>query len=72
MPGTHVPVVDERTLDRKPDYYLVLSWNFLDFLREKYRDYLAAGGRFIVPVPELQVLGPAGEMEHATVGELLA
>ena len=72
MPGTHIPVVDERTLDRKPDYYLVLSWNFLDFLREKYRDYLAAGGRFIVPVPELQVLGPAGEMEHPTVRELLA
>ena len=72
MPGTHIPVVDERSLELTPDYYLVLSWNFLDYLREKYRDYLAAGGRFIVPVPELQVLGSTEETEHPPVGELLA
>ena len=57
-PGTHIPVVDERALETQPDYYLVLAWNFADFLREKYDDYLRAGGRFIVPVPEVQVLGP--------------
>jgi hypothetical protein len=57
-PGTHIPVVDERTLDAPPDYYLVLAWNFADYLRKKYASYLNNGGRFIVPVPEVQVLGP--------------
>ena len=57
-PGTHVPVVDERTLKTPPDYYLVLAWNFADYLRGKYSDYLANGGRFIVSVPDVQILGP--------------
>jgi len=56
-PGTHIPVVDERTLPSEPDYYLVLAWNFLDFFLEKKRGYLERGGRFIVPVPEVRVLG---------------
>lgn len=59
-PGTHIPVVDEDELTEMPDYYLVLSWNFLDFFRQKYDDYLRAGGRFIVPVPEVRIVGPAG------------
>jgi SAM-dependent methyltransferase len=57
-PGTHIPVVDERTLVTEPDYYLVLAWNFIDYLREKYHSYLSNGGRFIVAVPDVQVLGP--------------
>jgi 2-polyprenyl-3-methyl-5-hydroxy-6-metoxy-1,4-benzoquinol methylase len=57
-PGTHIPVIDERGLEKVPDYYLVLAWNFADYLREKYHDYLTAGGRFIVPVPDVQVVGP--------------
>jgi len=57
-PGTHIPVVDESTLDTTPDYYLVLAWNFIDFMREKFHDYLSDGGRFIVPVPDVKILGP--------------
>src|SRR5262249_55869852 len=30
-PGTHIPIVHESQLDRPPDYYLILSWNFLDY-----------------------------------------
>lgn len=56
-PGTHIPIVDEGSLRAQPDYYLVLSWNFLDFFLEKYRPFLEAGGRFIVPNPEVRVVG---------------
>jgi protein-L-isoaspartate O-methyltransferase len=56
-PGTHIPVVDERGLATVPDYYLVLAWNFADYLRIKYHDYLSAGGKFIVPVPDVKVIG---------------
>jgi C-methyltransferase C-terminal domain/Methyltransferase domain len=55
-PGTHIPIVDERELDRQPDYYLVLCWNFAEFLREKYAPFLQAGGRFIVPVPKVEII----------------
>ena len=56
VPGTSIPVVDESVLEQMPDYFLVLSWNFLDFLVEKYDDYLRSGGKFIVGVPELRVI----------------
>jgi SAM-dependent methyltransferase len=58
LPGTHIPVLDEKKIVTQPDYYLVLAWNFVDFLREKYNDYLQNGGRFIVTVPEVEILGP--------------
>jgi hypothetical protein len=54
MPGSRIPIVAEG--DGKPDGYLVLAWNFLDEFLEKERDYLAGGGAFIVPVPELRVI----------------
>ena len=56
-PGTHIPIVYEDSLGQQPDYYLVLSWNFLDFFVEKYAGYLRAGGKFIVPHPEVRVVG---------------
>lgn len=55
-PGTHIPIVDERLLSEQPDYYLILSWNFLDYLISKYKTYLLNGGKFIVPVPSCRVL----------------
>ena len=55
-PGTHIPIVEESSLAKQPDYYLLLSWNFLDFFRSKYADYLKAGGKFIVPHPEVRVI----------------
>lgn len=56
-PGTHIPIVYEESLAQQPDYYLVLSWNFLDYFVEKYADYLRAGGKFIVPHPSVRVVG---------------
>ncbi|WP_133511727.1 class I SAM-dependent methyltransferase [Candidatus Thiosymbion oneisti] len=56
-PGTHIPIVDENAIDEPPDYYLLLSWNFLDFFIEKYADYLNAGGKFIIPHPIVKVIG---------------
>jgi len=56
-PGTHIPVIYEDSIETQPDYYLVLSWNYIDFFIEKYADYLKAGGKFIVPHPEVKVIG---------------
>ena len=56
-PGTHIPIEDETKQTEHPDYFLVLSWNFLEFFIEKYSDYLKAGGQFIVPNPEVRTIG---------------
>ena len=55
-PGTHIPIVFEDALDQDPDYYLVLSWNFIDFFRSKYSEYLSRGGKMIVPHPTVQII----------------
>jgi hypothetical protein len=55
-PGTHIPIVEESSLAMQPDYYLLLSWNYLDFFRNKYSDYLIGGGKFIVPHPDVRVI----------------
>lgn len=67
-PGTHIPIEDERLQTEMPDYFLVLSWNFLDFFIEKYSDFLAAGGRFIVPHPSVRIVSAGGE-KTATLDE---
>lgn len=56
-PGTHIPIVFEDSIEKQPDYYLVLAWNFVDFFKKKYSDYLKAGGKFIVPHPYVKVIG---------------
>ncbi len=55
-PGTHIPIVDESEVTNQPDYYLLLSWNFLDFFRQKYAGYLKNGGKFIVPHPNVRII----------------
>jgi SAM-dependent methyltransferase len=57
MPGVHIPILGpEALVERKPDYTLLLAWNFKDEIVAQQADYVAAGGRFIVPVPEPRVV----------------
>jgi SAM-dependent methyltransferase len=57
MPGTHQPILaTEALLERRPDYVLLLAWNFKDEIIAQQQEYLAGGGQFIVPVPKPEVL----------------
>ena len=56
-PGTHLPIVPpERLREDRPDYLLLLAWNFLDEIAAQQAEYRGRGGRFIVPVPEVRVI----------------
>jgi hypothetical protein len=56
-PGLHVPVVASSAIaERRPDYLLILAWNFARSIIEKQGRFAAAGGRFIIPVPDLEVI----------------
>lgn len=55
--GTHIPIVsEEESRAREPDYYLVLPWHFLDEFVEREAAFLARGGKFIVPLPDVRVV----------------
>ena len=57
-PGSLIPIIDERRiLEMKPDYLLFLPWHFKEHAVSKYSDYLTDGGRFIFPLPNVEVLG---------------
>lgn len=52
VPGVDLPIRDVAVLlEERPDDVLILAWNFADEIIDQQREYLDAGGRFIVPIP---------------------
>jgi len=59
LPGTHLPVyAPEKIAETQPDYVLILAWNLRDEIARQTTHISAWGGRFAIPIPELQVFLP--------------
>lgn len=53
-PGLHVPVLAPSVLyERKPDYVLILAWNFAESIIARHSKYAGNRSRFITPLPNL-------------------
>ena len=59
-PKCHLPVLpSEELYSRRPDYVVILAWNYAEPIMKRHHRYLAEGGTFVVPLPELRVItGP--------------
>lgn len=55
--GTGIPIISEgQAAEDPPDYKLVLPYSFLEEIQEREKEYLAKGGKLIVPLPELRIV----------------
>jgi len=56
LPGTRIPIrAPEAILEARPDYVLILPWNLKDEIASQMAAIRDWGGRFVVPLPEVQV-----------------
>jgi SAM-dependent methyltransferase len=57
LPGTHIPIRHPEVLEHdRPDYILILPWNLKEEIVEQLAHAREWGARFVVPIPEVQVL----------------
>jgi SAM-dependent methyltransferase len=63
-PGMHIPICDVSAIDAaKPDYILILPWNLRHEIVQQMRYVGNWGGKFVVPIPEVEVIDPK-ELRH--------
>ena len=56
-PGSHIPVVSPDILKTEtPDYILLLAWNYRDFILKKEQGLRERGAKFIIPIPEVEIV----------------
>ena len=56
-PGLNIPVFSSSQIETlKPDYLLILAWNFADSIIKKNQKFIESGGKFIIPLPTLEVI----------------
>lgn len=57
LPGVRVPIVAvEMLLREQPDYVLLMAWNLKDEVLAQQAEYRRRGGRFILPLPEVELV----------------
>ena len=56
-PGTGIKIISESEAKKmKPDYFLVLPWHFKASILEREIEYLENGGKFIFPLPDIEII----------------
>ena len=56
-PGTKIPIVSPDILFKdKPNFILLLSWNYAPAILEKEKALRKSGTKFIIPIPEVKIV----------------
>jgi 2-polyprenyl-3-methyl-5-hydroxy-6-metoxy-1,4-benzoquinol methylase len=57
LPGSHIPIEEpSKIMETKPDYLFILPWNLKDEIMEQMAFIRQWGGKFVVPIPKIQVI----------------
>jgi hypothetical protein len=65
LPGVHLPIRDVSELtSSKPDYVLIMTWNFADEIMAQQQAYTQAGGAFVLAVPEPRIVAPTRQASN--------
>jgi hypothetical protein len=56
LPGSHIPVYgEEKIAEHKPDYVVILPWNWEKEIKDRLRFIGAWDGKFVTAIPRLTV-----------------
>ncbi|MFH0749737.1 MAG: class I SAM-dependent methyltransferase [Candidatus Gottesmanbacteria bacterium] len=57
-PGNHLPITSSSILykPKRPDYVILFAWSFADDIIKQHTNYLASGGKFIIPLPHVSIV----------------
>ncbi|HUJ13506.1 MAG TPA: methyltransferase domain-containing protein, partial [Thermoanaerobaculia bacterium] len=57
LPGTRIPIyAPEKIAETKPEFVIVFAWNLRDEITSQMAHVLDWGGRFVIPVPTVEVI----------------
>jgi hypothetical protein len=56
-PGTNIPIIsEEEARAMNPDYFVVFPWHFKHGILEREKEFINNGGKFIFPLPEIEIV----------------